>query len=58
MCHSQHVNVSTRNVNFKCRFIDQNIRQRENLVEINFEVLEVKNRNILTDTAQRVGVNE
>ena len=58
MCHSQHVNGSTRNVNCKCKFIDQNIKQRGNLVEMNFEVLEMKNRNILTDRAQRVGVNE
>ena len=38
----------------KLDFTDQNIRQRENLIELNFEGLEIQKRNVPTDIIQIV----
>ena len=35
-------------------FVDENIMQSENPMELNFEHLEIQKRNIPTDRAQRV----
>ena len=43
---SWHVNVY---------FIDQNIMQRQNFIELKFEVIEMQNGNMPTDRAQRAG---
>ena len=38
----------------KLDFTDQNIRQRGNLIELNFEGLEIQKRNVPTDIIQIV----